>query len=82
MNIVEKLRRLGETRNKSEISRRAGLGPNSFSAYLAKGSLPRCDIALRLARALDVSPEWLIDDEQDWPPVWRNAQEREPTRAA
>lgn len=30
--------------------------------------MPRADIALKIARALQVPLEWLVDDEQDWPP--------------
>jgi hypothetical protein len=67
----EKLRkRVAELKlNKTRASRDAGLPPSTISSYLAKpDSLPRLDIALRIARAIDVPLEWLADDEQDWPP--------------
>ena len=82
MTITEKLRRLGEDANKSRIGRRCGLGATTISNYIARGALPRCDIALKMARAFHVSVDWLIDDQQDWPPVWQNAPEREPSHAA
>lgn len=73
MTVNEKLSRLGTKLNKAEISRRAGLAPTAYSAYaLSKGTIPRADIALRLARSIGVSVEWLIDDRQEWPPVWVN----------
>lgn len=70
MTINEKLLRLGKKFNKSEISRQAGLSPTAYCNYVhSRGTIPRADIALRLARAMGVSVEWLIDDNQDWPPV-------------
>jgi hypothetical protein len=69
MDFTEKLRRRSlEIGNKSKASRAQGLKPNAISSYVAKASLPRADIALKMARALDVPLEWLVDDEQDWPP--------------
>jgi hypothetical protein len=69
MRFREKLHRLVSGRNKAELSRAAKLPETAISGYLAKGSIPRADIAVRLARdALDVPVEWLVDDEQNWPP--------------
>lgn len=55
--------------NKSKAARDAGLPDSTISSYLAKPeSLPRIDIALKLASALDVPLSWLADDSLDWPP--------------
>jgi|GEM_PF-4264958 len=72
MELIEKLRRLCEDRNKSAVSRNAGLPPTRICDYLNKGSMPSATNAVRIARALKVSPAWFIDDSQDWPPVWEN----------
>lgn len=70
MTFHEKVTRLCEDRNKSKLSRRAGLSSTGISSYIAKGCLPRLDIALRIARAIGVSLDWLADDTANWPPVW------------
>jgi hypothetical protein len=42
---------------------------STISNYLSKtDSLPRIDIAVKIAKALRVPLEWLADDAQDWPP--------------
>lgn len=69
MTFQEKLERLCEDRFKNRVSVRAGLTPTAISTYIAKGYMPRADTALRLARTLGVSLEWLIDETQAWPPV-------------
>jgi transcriptional regulator with XRE-family HTH domain len=68
MTFQKKLERLAPTVNKSRASAAVGLKPNTISTYLAKGSIPRADIALKIAKALSVPIEWLIDDASDWPP--------------
>jgi hypothetical protein len=68
MGFKEKLARLTGGRIKSQVAREAGLPQTTVSDYINKGYIPRADLALRLAKALDVSVEWLIDDEQGWPP--------------
>lgn len=68
MLFAEKLDKLGKEVNKSRVSRAAGLKANTLSTYIATRSIPRADIALKLARALGVPLEWLVDDTQDWPP--------------
>ena len=72
MLFTDKLRHLCVDRNKSAVSRRAGLPPNGIADYFGKGYLPRADTALRIVQALNVSLEWLVDDRQGWPPVWLN----------
>ena len=76
MTFIEKLRRLTDDRNKSKLARRMGLPPTAIHAYLSKGYMPRANTALRIARALSVSFEWLLDDRQNWPPVWVNPPEQ------
>jgi transcriptional regulator with XRE-family HTH domain len=82
MTLQNKLTRLAEGRIKSFVCRQAGLHPCALSAYLHRGQIPSAEVALRLARALGVSVEWLVDPEQDWPPALADAPKREPTRAA
>jgi len=68
VRITEKLRRLTEDKNKAEVARKAGLKATMISDYISKEYVPRADIALKMARALQVPLEWLVDDAQDWPP--------------
>ena len=69
MTFAEQLQRLTEDRIKSKLSLRAGLPATAINDYIAKGHLPNAVKALRLARALGVSLEWLVDNDQSWPPV-------------
>jgi len=69
MTIADKLKRLTEERIKSKVCRRAGLPAQTINAIIFKRYTPRADVALRLARALEVDVRWLIDDEQDFPAV-------------
>jgi len=76
MKFHEKLRRrvaeLGL--NKSKAARAVGLHESVISNYLFReDSLPRVDIALKIARACKVPLEWLADDNMDWPPPAENA---------
>ncbi len=71
MRFHEKLRRrvaqLGL--NKAKAARSVGLPESTISNYLVKEeSLPRIDIASKIARAIQVSLEWLADDSAGWPP--------------
>ena len=70
MRFHEKLRRrvaqLGL--NKAKAAREVGLPESTISNYLVKEeSLPRIDIALKIAKAIDVPLEWLADDSADFP---------------
>ncbi|MEM9414981.1 MAG: helix-turn-helix transcriptional regulator [Planctomycetota bacterium] len=82
MTINEKLRRLFDTRNMAAVARIAGVGRTAVNKYCNASVTPRSDVALRLARALDVSVEWLIDDEQGWPPVYVNHKSPSEEQAA
>jgi transcriptional regulator with XRE-family HTH domain len=78
MTFHQKLEQLSSDRNKAEISRRAGLSISGLSNYLAQPKrIPRADIAFRLACALNVELEWLLDSKQGWPPRWTNRLESE-----
>ncbi len=46
-----------------------GLPDSTINNYLAKNdSLPRIDIAAKIAKAIRVPLEWLADDAAEWPP--------------
>jgi transcriptional regulator with XRE-family HTH domain len=74
MEFREKLRKTAAGLNKAKVGRAVGLQANTISSYIATGSVPRGDIALKIARALDVPLEWLVDDSQDWPPPLADAK--------
>ena len=68
MKFAEKLAQLTDGKNKQRIGRDAGLPPTAISDYIAKNHIPRADTALKLARALKVPLEWLVDEAQEGPP--------------
>jgi len=68
MKLYDKLKRLMEGRVQSPVAETAGIGTGTLSKYLKGAVTPGADIALRLARALEVPLEWLVDDEKGWPP--------------
>lgn len=74
MTFREKLARLTDDRKKNKIAARAGMSPAAFYDLLHKNHTPRAATALRVARALGVDLDWLIDDSQDWPPVGKTSQ--------
>jgi transcriptional regulator with XRE-family HTH domain len=69
MTFAEKLATLTEGRNKQDLSERAGLPQTAISDYIAKGNTPRADKALAIARVLNVTLDWLVDDAAAMPPV-------------
>lgn len=68
MDFQEKVRRLVGSRNKSALSRQAGLPETAFDAAVNKGREPLASNAVRIASVLGVSADWLFDDSKDWPP--------------
>ena len=82
MTFRDKLRRLMEDRHYARVARRANLTAATVFNYVNGTHAPKADSALRLARALNVSIEWLLDDSQGWPPVWVNTPEIEHAPAA
>lgn len=70
MTLGKKLERFAETYKMTAIARRAGISHTAMSKYARHGVTPSAPTALKIARVLGVSVEWLIDDEQGWPPVY------------
>lgn len=68
MDFQEKIRRLVGTRNKSALSKEAGLPATALDAVINKGREPLASNAVRLARVLGAPCEWLFDDAQGWQP--------------
>ena len=71
MKFHEKLRRRVDDLglNKARAARDVGLPESTISNYLATDeSLPRIDIAAKIAKAIHVPLQWLADDAADWPP--------------
>jgi len=68
MNWLEKAKRLLKGKNASELSRAVHLPPSAIGAAVSKGNLPKADKAVKIARALGVSADWLFDDLAEWPP--------------
>ena len=46
--------------NVADLSRIIGIAQSSINSWKAKGSIPRADIAVKTALALDTNVEWLI----------------------
>jgi transcriptional regulator with XRE-family HTH domain len=68
---------------KSRAAREAGLPASTINSYLAKPkSLPRIDIAAKIAKAVNVPLEWLIDDSAGWPPPSADWSDRTVTDAS
>jgi transcriptional regulator with XRE-family HTH domain len=77
MDFFEKITKLVQLKNKSELSRLAGLPPTAIDAIINKRREPLATKAIRVARALDVPAEWLFDDRADWPPPSAGQQANE-----
>jgi transcriptional regulator with XRE-family HTH domain len=73
VEFQRKIRKLTEGLNRAEIARRAGVKPTVLNNYINRGSEPMAKAAWRLAVALDVPADWLLDDEADFPPPARAA---------
>lgn len=82
MTIQEKLQEFAEIMKMSVIARRAGVHQSTISRVINQGRAVKAEDALGLARALGVSVEWLIDDEQGWPPVYTNREPAHEEQAA
>lgn len=68
MTISEKITQLIDGRLKSAVAESAGISPSVLSKYINRGSIPPANIALKLAAALDVPLDWLVDDTRGFPP--------------
>jgi transcriptional regulator with XRE-family HTH domain len=67
MTFAQKLSKLTAGRNKSAISQAADLPATAISNYINRKYTPSADKALRIARALDVPLDWLVDPDRDLP---------------
>ena len=67
MTFAEKLKLLLMHRTAREVAAQARIGPSAITNYLRRGSVPSANVALRLAKALDVDLMWLLDDSASWP---------------
>jgi DNA-binding phage protein len=74
MTFSQKLNLFAETHKMGVVARKAGVSPTCISLCLRRDTPPRGDIAFKIAVALGVSADWLLDDSADWPPVWRNRE--------
>ncbi len=70
MNFQQKLKKIKGIVKIGVVAERAGISAQSMSNYIHRGNGPRYDVAVRIAKALGVEVSWMLDDEQDWPPVW------------
>ncbi|MEM8781914.1 MAG: helix-turn-helix transcriptional regulator [Planctomycetota bacterium] len=68
MDLATKITKLLGTRPLTDLADAVGASRGSFNNYVNRGSMPRADVALRISRELDVPFDWLVDDEQNWPP--------------
>ncbi|MCG8404810.1 MAG: helix-turn-helix domain-containing protein [Phycisphaerales bacterium] len=67
-NWIEKTKRLLEGQSLRAVEKAAGWTTNSLAGTMNQKSVPSATKGVALARALDVSADWLFDDDQDWPP--------------
>lgn len=69
MNISEsfneRFERLLEEKNlqKKDIALKVGISPNGISTWKITGTIPRADVAIKIAKELNVSVEYLITGE-------------------
>src|SRR4051794_10286382 len=70
MMFAEKVRNLLKERrlSQSDLAEALGTSQPQVSRWLEGGTPPRWDYLLKMARALGVSVDYLIDAEQDEPP--------------
>ncbi len=70
MTFEEKLKEWLKGRSRAGLARLANLRPTVINNYLTgeRRSAPMAQTALKLARAMSVPLEWLVDDKQGWPP--------------
>ncbi|MEM1445167.1 MAG: helix-turn-helix transcriptional regulator [Planctomycetota bacterium] len=72
MDLATKITKLLGNRPLTDLADAVGASRGSFNNYVNRGSMPRADVALRISRELDVPFDWLVDDDQDWPPPPRD----------
>jgi lambda repressor-like predicted transcriptional regulator len=52
----------------SDLSRKSGIRHGTINACVNRGSKPRGMTLIKMAKGLDLDPEYLIEDSKDWPP--------------
>jgi len=68
MKFREKLVELTRGRVRKDVAADAGIAPGILNNYINRGSEPMASQALKLARALQVPFDWLVDDDSAMPP--------------
>jgi transcriptional regulator with XRE-family HTH domain len=66
--LADKLRALVAESGRAAVDRKANLPVNTVSNLINRRSSPQAKTALALAKALDVTLEWLLDDDRGMPP--------------
>ncbi len=83
MEFQQKLIRLAGNRSRGRLCEKAGVrSDHTLKAPFTPGYVPTLHDAVRLARVLNVSLEWLADDSLDLPPVPAHAAEPVPGETA
>jgi transcriptional regulator with XRE-family HTH domain len=79
MKFDEKLAKLIDLRDTSQMAlqRKTGISQSALSDMINHERKPRLDQAFLLSRALDVSLEWLADDEAEGDPPPRSVKDWE-----
>jgi transcriptional regulator with XRE-family HTH domain len=76
MTFAEKLTLLMADRVNRKVARRIGVSAVAIAAWMDGTYQPKAAAALRLARALGVSFEWLVDPDQGLPVVYASGPKR------
>lgn len=66
MKWYEKVLKLVEQKGitQKELSRRSGIAESSISRYLHSEKMPRMDVVINFAKALEVETEYLLDEKE------------------
>ncbi len=68
MRWYDKIDKLTEGINASHICTKAGLPRNAIRRAATSKNMPIAAKGVKIAKALGVPPDWLFDDNRDWPP--------------
>ncbi len=66
MKWYEKVLKLMEQKGitQKELSKRSGIAESSISRYLHSEKMPRMDVVINFAKALEVETEYLLDEKE------------------
>ena len=66
MKWFEKVLKLMEQKGitQKELSKRSGIAESSISRYLHSEKMPRMDVVINFAKALEVETEYLLDEKE------------------